>query len=92
MKLHAERERRSKLFPPNTRCESCAETDPLVLIPDARMTLCADCDAIRHGRLPIEAHHLAGKLNGPWTIIVSANMHRRLTIRQRLRPDRRLAR
>lgn len=82
--LDDERERRAALLPPNARCESCAEEDPLVLVADARLVLCADCEATRLGRVPEEEHHVAGRRYSTLTVRVSANEHRRLTIRQRL--------
>ena len=83
--LQFERERRALLFPRNARCERCHEDDTLVLVPDDRCILCAECDAIRRGCSPIEEHHLAGRRNGPWCLLAPANMHRRLTAMQRYR-------
>jgi hypothetical protein len=64
---------------------SCKQSDPLVLVPDDRCILCAECDAIQRGRSPMEKHHLAGRHNGPWCMYVPANVHRRLTAMQRFR-------
>jgi hypothetical protein len=83
--LSLERERRARLFPRGARCTACHENDLLVLVPDDRCVLCADCDAIRRGCNPMEKHHLAGRRNGPWCLFVPANMHRRLTAIQRYR-------
>lgn len=83
MNLDDDRARRAALLPPNARCESCGEDDALVLVADVRMILCADCDAMRHGRLPEEEHHVAGRRHSRLTVSVSVNEHRRLTVRQR---------
>lgn len=84
--LEAERRGRAALFPANARCERCGEPDPLVLVAsDVRLILCADCDAIARGLPPFERHHIAGKAYGPDIVTVRCNMHRRLTVRRRLR-------
>ncbi len=82
MNLDAQRARRAGLFPPNARCESCGETDPLVLVPDDRMILCADCLAISRGEEPTDVHHLAGRKNSRAAIRVSKKTHRLLTASQ----------
>jgi len=83
--LNAERARRAALLPENASCEACGEADPLVLNSDERMILCAEHAAIRHGRSPIEEHHVAGRRYSAVTIFVPLNVHRRLTVMQRLR-------
>ncbi|MFY9719283.1 MAG: hypothetical protein WAK16_06505 [Candidatus Cybelea sp.] len=83
--LDDERVRRAVLLPPNARCAECGEYDPLVLVPDHRRILCADHDAQRRGQTPMQLQHIAGQQNGPWVVYVSANRHRRLTVRERLR-------
>jgi hypothetical protein len=82
--LDAERARRAALFPSDASCESCGCMDPIVLIPDDRMILCGDCDAVRRERRPVHRHHVAGHHRGPW-LIVSVNTHRRLTTREVIR-------
>lgn len=83
--LDAERVRRAALLPDNASCKDCGETNPLVLNCDGRMILCAEHAAIRQGRSPIEEHHVAGRRYSAVTIFVPLNIHRRLTVMQRLR-------
>jgi hypothetical protein len=83
--LDDERARRAALLPPNAGCEVCEEGDPLVLVPDHRRILCSDHDALRRFQTPMQLQHVAGQRNGPWVVYVSANRHRRLTIRERFR-------
>jgi hypothetical protein len=83
--LNAERARRAGLLPEGASCEVCGEVDPIVLNSDERMTLCAEHAAIRQGRSPIEEHHVAGRRYSAVTIFVPLNLHRRLTVLQRLR-------
>lgn len=83
MSLDSERKRRAALFPQGAYCEDCLTPDPLVLVADARRILCAVCYANRRGLSPFESHHLAGRRYGIWVVRVSANVHRRLTARQR---------
>ncbi len=83
--LEDERARRAALLPLSARCAVCNERDPLVLVPNHRKILCADHDALQRGHAPVEQQHVSGKNNGPWVVYVSANKHRRLTIRERFR-------
>jgi hypothetical protein len=86
MNLAAERLRRANLFPPGARCEDCGERDPIVL--DASNVchiLCAEHSAIRQGKSPTEEHHVAGWRYSAVTMVIPANMHRRLTAMQRVR-------
>lgn len=85
--LDAQGARRAAMLPSHACCAVCGERDPLVLVPDHRQILCADHDAIRRGRAPLERQHVAGQQHGPWVVYVSANMHRRLTTRERFRQD-----
>jgi hypothetical protein len=90
--LNAERARRAALLPEGASCEVCGESDSIVLNCDGRMTLCAEHAAIRQGRRSIEEHHVAGRRYSAVTIFVPLNLHRRLTVMQRLRARRRLGR
>lgn len=83
--LDGERARCAAMLPANAACETCGVNDPLVLNSDDRMILCAECDAIRDGRSPMEAHHVAGRRYSAVTLLVPANLHRRLTAMQRVR-------
>jgi hypothetical protein len=83
--LNDEAARRAALLPPNARCPVCGERDPLVLVPNHRRIPCADHDAVRRGQSPMQLQHIAGQHNGPWVVYVSANLHRRLTVRERFR-------
>jgi hypothetical protein len=83
--LDEERARRTALLPLHARCAVGNERDPLVLVPNHRRILCADHDALQRGHTPVEQQHVAGEQNGPWVVYVSANKHRRLTIRERFR-------
>lgn len=83
--LENERARRSALLPAGARCAECNERDPLVLVPDDRLILCADHDAERRRQRPVQLQHIARYHNGPWVVYVSANRHRRLTARERYR-------
>lgn len=84
MTLDDERARCAAMLPPNAVCEACGENDPLVLNCDCRMILCAECDAIARGVEPFELHHIGGRTLSPITVRLPTNMHRRLTVRQRL--------
>jgi hypothetical protein len=85
MSLDDDRARCAAMLPAGAACEACGVNDPLVLNSDDRMILCAECDAIRDGRSPIEAHHVAGRRHSAVTLLVPANLHRRLTAMQRVR-------
>jgi Zn ribbon nucleic-acid-binding protein len=83
--LDDERARCAALLPAGAACEACGEDDSLVLNSDDRMILCAECDAIRNGRSQNEKHHVAGRRYSAVTLLVPANLHRRLTAMQRVR-------
>jgi hypothetical protein len=86
--LDDERTRRAALLPLNARCVVCGESDPLVLVPNHRRILCAEHDAVGRFQTPMQLQHVAGQRNGPWVVYVSANRHRRLTVRERFRARR----
>jgi hypothetical protein len=83
--LNAERARRGALLPEGASCEVCGEGDPIVLNSDGRMILCAEHAAVRQNRSAIEEHHVAGRRYSGVTIFVPLNLHRRLTVLQRIR-------
>jgi hypothetical protein len=92
MNLASERLRRSQMFPPGARCEDCGEHDPIIL--DASNVchiLCAEHAAIRQGKSPLEEHHVAGWRYSAVTMMIPANLHRRLTALQRVRAKQREA-
>jgi hypothetical protein len=83
--LNAERARRAALLPEGASCEVCGEGDPIVLNSDERMILCAEHAAIRQNRSAVEEHHVASRRYSGVTIFVPLNLHRRLTVLQRIR-------
>jgi len=87
--LDDERARCAAMLPEGAACEACGEDDPLALNTDDRMILCAECDAIRRGKRPIEEHHVAGRRSSSVAFWVPANLHRRLTAMQRVRAHNR---
>ena len=88
--LDEERSRRAALLPDCALCEVCGESDSLVLdASNVCSILCAEHSAIRQGKSPIEEHHVAGKRYSAVTIWIPANLHRRLTVMQRIRERKR---
>ena len=86
--LEKQSERRARQLPPGARCVMCGERAPIVLVPDHRRILCADHDAIRRGHSPMQRQHVARWRHAPWFVYVPANVHRRLTLRERFREAR----
>jgi hypothetical protein len=56
----------------------CGESHLECLV-NLRPTRCYRCDRVSRGLPPVERHHIAGRNNDPLTIIIDANLHRRLS-------------
>ena len=62
---------------------ACGESRPEALIPDSSPTICAECDRVKKGQIPMDEHHVPGQANGPETIPTPTNDHRaRLSVDQ----------
>ncbi len=65
------------------RCENCGNKDIRVLqesiIQSKRMVLCAECRLCLQGKSIYEAHHIIGRDNDDFTILLPANDHAVLT-------------
>ncbi len=68
-------------------CVDCGTDDVRVLNArglreheDVRSVRCYECDSKRRGRTGCEEHHLIGRARPGATVILSANLHRRVTI------------
>lgn len=72
------------------RCQSCPETDPIVLTGKHPQIICYRCMAIRDGKKATEDHHIGGQHNDPFTVPIPANDHRRLNDMQNDWPERTL--
>lgn len=55
---------------------ACGEIRPEALVAGRKKTICFNCDAGQRGRSTLEAHHVAGRANGPVTLDVPINDHR----------------
>jgi len=67
---------------PNACCEACGETEPLMLGRLKDRIVCHECDAVRRGVSPFQAHHIGGRAPNTTTVVVGANMHAVLTLLQ----------
>lgn len=66
---------------PNAKCEACGETEPLMLDRE-RKRVCYECEAVRRGTSPYQAHHLGGRAPNTKTVLVGANIHAVLSLLQ----------
>ena len=67
---------------PNAGCEACGEAEPLMLGRFKDRIVCHECDAVRRGVSPFQAHHLGGRAPNTTTVVVGANLHAVLTLLQ----------
>lgn len=67
----------------NPECNSCGETNPLVLTGHEPDIVCYECKQAASGKSTVEKHHVAGQHNDPTTVPVGANDHRLLSNQQR---------
>jgi hypothetical protein len=74
--------RRAGKFPTDSKCASCPETDPIVLVEGSDPLRCYECQARGAGKSGVEADHFAGAANSPVTLRIPANVHRRRSDRQ----------
>ncbi len=72
------------------KCQSCPETDPIVLTGKHPQSICYRCMAIRDGKKTTENHHIGGQHNDSFTVPIPANDHRRLNDTQNDWPERTL--
>ena len=67
---------------PNAGCEACGEAEPLMLGRPNDRIVCHECDAVRRGVSPFQAHHIGGRAPNTTTVVVGANTHAVLTLLQ----------
>ncbi len=67
---------------PDPACEACGITEPLVLARVKESTVCFECEAVRRGASPFQAHHIGGRGPGTKTVLVGANLHAVLSLLQ----------
>jgi hypothetical protein len=57
------------------QCE-CGESRPKALVPNSKLTICAECERQRLGQSTVDQHHPAGEANDPTTVPIPVNDHR----------------
>lgn len=67
---------------PDAGCEACGEAEPLVLGRFNDRIVCHECEAVRRGASPFQAHHIGGRAPNTTTVMVGANIHAVLTLLQ----------
>ena len=67
---------------PNVACEACGITEPLMLAEVDESVVCRECEAVRRGMSPFQAHHIGGRGPGTKTVLVGANLHGVFTLLQ----------
>jgi len=75
-------EARIATFPVGARCQDC-QTEDLTVLVSSHPVRCYRHLAAAEGRSTTEVHHL-GAIPSPLTVIVDANLHRRLSLLQDL--------
>ena len=76
------RSRRKEELGAEAVCVGCGTSEPLVLTDNGATVVCLECEAVRRGTSPFQAHHLGGRAPGTRTVLVGANLHRLLTLLQ----------
>ncbi len=67
---------------PGAACEACGITEPLVLARLNESIVCRECEAVRRGASPFQAHHIGGRGPGTKTVLIGANLHAVLSLLQ----------
>jgi hypothetical protein len=76
-------EARIATLPIGARCQDCETEDLTVLVPSSAPVRCYRDLAAAEGRPTMELHHVGG-VPSPITVLVDANLHRRLSLLQAL--------
>ena len=63
-------------------CEVCGYSEPLALTEKKGSIVCLECEAVRRGASPYQAHHLGGRAPGTKTVLIGVNLHAVLTLLQ----------
>ena len=67
---------------PDVACGACGITEPLMLTEADESVVCRECEAVRMGTSPYQAHHIGGRGPDTKTVLVGANLHAVLTLLQ----------
>jgi len=67
---------------PDAGCEACGDAEPLMLGRFSDRIVCHECEAVRRGVSPFQAHHIGGRAPNTTTVMVGANIHAVLTLLQ----------
>jgi hypothetical protein len=73
------RSRLSHELGPDAACAACGIAEPLVLARVNDSIVCRECEAVRRGASPFQAHHLGGRAPRTKTVLTGANLHAILT-------------
>src|SRR5882672_4793428 len=69
------------------QCKLCGESDSSALTDGIPNIICAECQAKKSEKSPIEKHHPAGRNNDSFIVPIPANDHRILSDRQHDWPE-----
>lgn len=86
----ARRVRRVRRLGKGAICGRCGERDARALVVGTNPILCYQCLAAARGRPAMEEHHLAGRRNSTFTVMVPGNDHRVLNEMQKRWPRKTL--